>query len=166
MTAYVYGQAPGRKPKEDPRIPFLGGRHGAFLAELAGVDERVLADLFTFRNVLDYYPGPRDGSAGDAFPMDEARASARELMEDWVWGDTVLFAGWNVARAFEFKTTSYYTWSEELVQGVHCVVVPHPSGLNRYWNERKNRVRAQGFWRQAVHEIMMLHPEYEGGMLV
>lgn len=165
MTAYIYGQAPGKKPKEDPRVPFLGGRNGAFLAELAEVDEKVLADLFVFRNVLDYYPGPRTSGKGDAFPLDEARASARRLMDEWVWGDTVLFAGMQVAKAFEFKEVSYFKWGEP-VAGVQAAIVPHPSGINRFWNEARNKTRARGFWRAAVHEVMLLHPEYEGGMLV
>lgn len=165
MTAYIYGQAPGRKPKTDPTVPFLGGPHGAFLAELAGVAESVLADLFTFRNVLDYYPGPREnGMKGDAFPMDEARARARELREDWRWGDTVLFAGMQVAKAFEFKEATFFKWGE--MDGVQCVVVPHPSRVNHFWNGSKNKTRARAFWRSAVHEVMLLHPEYEGGMLV
>lgn len=165
MTAYVYGQAPGKRPKDDPTVPFLGGKHGAFLADLAGVSESVLADLFTFRNVLDYYPGAReDGGKGDAFPMDEARRAASELREDWRWGDTVIAAGWNVARAFGFKQYGYFKWMD--IDGVQCVVAPHPSRLNRYWNDTKQVAAARAFWHQAVHEVMMLHPEYEGGMLV
>ena len=166
MTAYIYGQAPGKKPKVDPRVPFLGGPHGAFLAELAGVDEAVLEDLFTFRNVLDYYPGPNGDGKGDAFPMDEARASARELMEAWCWGDTAIFAGHNVARAFGVaRRYPYFKW-HELVDGVQCVVVPHPSRLNRFWNNGACIARASHFWKLAVHEQMLLHPEYEGGLLV
>lgn len=166
MTAYIYGQAPGKKPKEDPRVPFIGGRNGRFLAELAGVDEKVLADLFVFRNVLDYYPGPNGDGKGDAFPMDEARARARELMDDWCWGDTVLFAGHGVAQAFGTpRRYPYFKWHEP-VHGVQCVVVPHPSGLNRFWNNHALVARASHFWKAAVYEQMLLHPEYEGGMLV
>ncbi len=166
MTAYIYGQAPGKKPKRDPSVPFLGGRHGEFLAQLAGVDESVLADLFTFRNVLDYYPGPNEDGKGDAFPMDEARERARELMDDWHWGDTAVLAGHNVAHAFGVpRRFPYFKWLE-LVGGVQCVVVPHPSRLNRFWNNAACITRASHFWKAAVYEQMLLHPEYEGGMLV
>lgn len=157
MTAWFYGQAPN---KEGNEVPFVGGRNGRFLAELAHVDESVLSDLFTFKNILDYWPGPRKGG-GDAFPMEEARERARVLKEEWSWGDTVLVAGWNAAAAFEIVPKSFLKWVD--VEGVQYAVFPHPSSLNRYWNSGHNRARASRFLVAAIREVLLLRPEYEVG---
>lgn len=166
MKAYIYGQAPGKRPKEDPSVPFVGGPHGRFLAELSGVHEDVFYDLFTFRNVLDYYPGQHESGKGDAFPMDEARARARDLREEWEYGDTILLAGWNVKKAFEIPGNPGYLRWVETPEGAHLAVIPHPSRVSRYWNDNRQVEKARAFMTRAVHEVMMLHPEYEGGMLV
>lgn len=71
-------------------------------------------------NVLDRYPGS-EGPKGDAFPISWARRRARRL----------------------------YPW-EDHPEGFRVAVIPHPSGVNHWWNEPANRRR----FRRFVEEEM------------
>jgi hypothetical protein len=120
-------------------------------------------------NLLDYWPGPGHGK-GSAFPMDEARLKARELVEAiripvprtrlqtvrsfHVWNGVkfykpkvVLLCGHRVASAFMIHRAKYFVTDLECrrVAGLPTVVVPHPSGLNRWWNEPQNREQGKMF---------------------
>ena len=101
-------------------------------------------DAFDLVNLLDRWPGKK--GKGDAFPLDEARASARRLN---LWGKPlVILVGRNVARAFGANSVAYL---EGFLLGyVNAVVIPHPSGLNRWWNDPANTERARRFMRSLL----------------
>lgn len=92
-------------------------------------------------NVLERFPGP-DGAKGDRFPRGRARRRARHLLPS-LRGRTVLLAGKRVAEAFGVNA-EYLTWHEH-PEGFRVVVIPHPSGVNRWWNEPENRRRFRQF---------------------
>jgi hypothetical protein len=56
----------------------------------------------------------------------------------------VLLAGHRVAAAFGVRE-GYLR--EFVLQGVPAAVVPHPSGVNRWWNDPANVARASAFLR-------------------
>lgn len=97
-------------------------------------------------NVLDRYPGS-EGPKGDAFPISWARRRARRLYPR-LRGRTVLLAGKRVATAFGIKS-DYLRW-EDHPEGFRVAVIPHPSGVNHWWNEPANRRR----FRRFVEEEM------------
>lgn len=126
------------------------------------------AELFDFivdtrhANLLGRWPGP--ARRGSAFPMKEARAAAGAFLEviDIVRPEVILLAGRRVAAAFHHNMhhegTDYF---EELeLAGREARVVPHPSGVNRWWNDPANRERARKFleklacrpggWRDSI----------------
>ncbi len=101
-------------------------------------------------NLLAAYPG-REGR-GAAFPIDEAREAAVALSDRLVthpWGKqfgAVFLAGKRVARAWGLATAQYLV--EQPGFPVPTYVVPHPSGINRWWNEPENRAACRALLEQ------------------
>ena len=131
----VIGEAPNRSGAgSDPRDIFATGR----LAEYGDVArfERV--------NVLKSWPGEAGG--GSAFPMTQARPAARELRSCQPIGRPFILVGTRVASAFGCRRRDYeyLEWIEHLDRKL--VVVPHPSGLNRWWNVPENVAAIERFF--------------------
>ena len=119
-------------------------------------------------NLLDYWPG-RDEKKGFNFPMDEGRDAAARLCRELrspsrtsVEGvkfcqfggrmfrppEMVLLAGRRVGRAFCAHSVDYFRVRlDDKVGSVPWVLVPHPSGINHWWNDDANRLGAEMFLR-------------------
>lgn len=143
------GQAASRRG--DPTKP-LTGRPGRKLAGLASMTPMEFY-LSTVRvNLLPRYMGSR--GRGDAFPMREARRNATR-MAPLLDGRTVVFVGRKVADAFGCRK-GWFDWDEGyFVTGdgtvhIHYAVVPHPSGLNRFWNDPYNAREASRFLSELM----------------
>jgi len=84
--------------------------------------------------------------------MMEARMSAAALAHE-LKGRKVIFVGLQVAEAFDaisprfFEWRKYPTFGEPSFQG--CAI-PHPSGINRFWNEPGNQKTARRFFDQLL----------------
>lgn len=142
MKTVIIGQAPSRV--SDPSEP-LSGRSGARLASLAGVDLPAFREFFDRRNMLSEWPGK--AGKGDAWPgAPEARAIAEGLRTGLATRRVVLL-GVNVARAFGFPGEPFL-WARHW-EGVFAFS-PHPSGTNRWWNDRRQVEQARRFWRSLV----------------
>lgn len=86
---------------------------------------------------------------GDAFPMAKAAKLAKKLIDSRRLNHRfVILLGHNVAKAILGTRFQVLLWIP-VVAGFNCVfmaaVVPHPSGINRWWNDRKNRRKAEKF---------------------
>jgi hypothetical protein len=104
------------------------------LVELLDVTEDEYLALFSRKNLLPEWPG--SSGKGDAFPMADASLSAVALSH--VMRDSyLLLLGKNVARAFGLNDVDYF--KEVQRDTLTMMVVPHPSGINRWWNEPSNR---------------------------
>lgn len=134
MDILVIGQAPGRGKPTAP----LAGRAGKKLADLHGVAHAEFMATREVVNLLDRWPGK--AGKGDAFPLAEARE--RAALHDLSRWDRVVFLGKNVARAFNFRAP-FLVWQS--LDGVLCAVVPHTSGINRWWNDADNTEAARRF---------------------
>lgn len=121
----VVGEAPGRT--SDPSRPFAGGRCQTNLERLLGVG---FHDRCRVLNLLRRWPGRTDRK-GSRFPLAAAAAAAGRLELD---GPTVL-VGKRVARAFRLGSAGFFEATE--VRGRPAMVVPHPSGVNLWWNDPK-----------------------------
>lgn len=97
-------------------------------------------------NLLGRWPGPQ--GKGSAFPLAEARAAALAL--DVAGRARVLLAGRRVAAAWPWRAPSDYLRWEAGPGGVLLAVIPHPSGVNRWWNEPEHRDAARRFLRAAT----------------
>ena len=145
MRLVLIGQAPG--PRSGPR-PF-DGRSGDRLATYMGMDGRL--DLFARMeclNLLRSYPGSTGGK-GDRFPRSRAMTAARRLLGR-LEGCSVLLAGKNVAAAFRVRS-DYLAW-EDHVAGGRFAVIPHPSGVNHWWNDEANRHKFRGWADMVLRE--------------
>ena len=148
MKICFVGQSPSRTSDGQP--PFTG-KCGKFLAELMGTTQEQMLKDHDFINVLDYWPGA--GIKGDKFPIPEAKVAAKRKLEQ-LRGRTVVLLGHNVARAFCCERFRYMEWYEirspenfEDVVVPLLTVVPHPSGVNRWYNREENRMVAGKFLR-------------------
>lgn len=103
-------------------------------------------------NLLAEYPGPARSGKGDAFPRSRAAAGARRLAPSLA-GRRAVLLGRAVAGAFRLPgDVPFLTWVEAEVRGVRIsvAVVPHPSGVNTWWNDAGNRRCARRFLRGAL----------------
>jgi uracil-DNA glycosylase len=146
------GQAPSRETEGKP--PFVG-KCGKFLAELLGTTQQQMLLDHDFVNVLDYYPGR--GVGGDKFPRIEARNAAKHKLE-LIRGRIVILLGNNVARAFGAKSFEYGEWymikdDDGKVAVDRMSVIPHPSGINRYYNDPLNRAGVSQFLKGLARAI-------------
>jgi len=148
MRICFIGQAPSRET--DGKSPFTG-KCGKFLAELLGTTQEQMLLDHDFMNVLDRYPGP--SIKGDKFPIPEAKIAARKKLAQ-LRGRAVVLLGNNVARAFDCRSFRYMEWYEIRnpdnyadVMVPLMTVVPHPSGINRWFNREENRLIAAKFLR-------------------
>lgn len=147
MHVVLIGQAPGRT---SGALPF-DGLSGDRLAQHMGLRNRLeLRHLVRCLNLLARYPGPSGKGKGDAFPHGRARSAARCLLASLPveQGQVVLLAGHDVGRACGVELP-YLTWGRS-AHGHRCAVIPHPSGINRWWNEAPNRDRFAAFVRPLL----------------
>lgn len=149
----LLGEAPACRGS--PSHPFDVGRlavptgSGARLAAVLGVPHRLLGELFDVKNLLEH-------ARAGPFPLSEARAAARLILE--TGPPKIVMCGRNVCRAFGFPDLEWCRWTPEYVYAtqdsllVRCVelsVIPHPSGLNRFYNHESNRLLVRRFLREA-----------------
>lgn len=142
MKPILIGQAPSRT--SDPNNPLSAAPLANRLAALLGVSVDEYLNVFDRANVLDYWPGR--GTKGDLFPLAEARVAA-ELMKAKLKDRDVIFLGKKVAEAFRFGF-DYLEWV--CFCGGRAAVLPHPSGIVRWWNSPQNVRLAESFLKSAV----------------
>jgi hypothetical protein len=131
----LVGQAPSRRG--DPRKP-LAGPNGRKIARLAGMsyDELIACRR---RHLNTHYSGKR--SKGDvAFDHATGNVKAADVLMDWRV-ERIVLLGKNVARCFGFRDLPFL--AEISIYGRRFLIFPHPSSVNRWWNERRNERRAR-----------------------
>jgi uracil-DNA glycosylase len=141
----IVGQAPSKSG--DGNKPFSESKRSAKrLAVLLGISSKELGERFCLVNVFDRWPGK--AGKGDAFPVSKARKIVAKMRFEE--SDLVFLAGKNVAKAFGFSRAEYF---EELsLDGARAFVIPHPSGINRWWNDAENTKKASIFMRRKVFD--------------
>lgn len=129
---------------------WAGGQTGRRLAELCGVPYEVLIECARFVNLLGRWPGRARSGTGDAWQPQAARRYAREVVWPLVTErDIVVLLGRKVADAMA-------------VEGEPCglvveagrpwlVTLPHPSGVNRWWNDPQHRRQAVALMQLVAH---------------
>lgn len=156
------GQAPSKSTDKKP--PFIG-RGGMFLAQILGISHEEMLSRFEFVNLLRRWPGYDLSGKGDAFPMAKARLMARRMLPSLL-GRSVVLVGSNVEKAFALPHTVYpchwglynpkdrvhfpiafHTPGKTLEKAGYFAVskIPHPSGINRWWNNPINKEMALDF---------------------
>ena len=147
MKPLFIGQAPGAGANAGDSA--LGGRCGARLARLAGLsDVAAFLRAVDTRNVLAEFPG-RSGRKGDRFPLADARALAHVILAEECEREVIVFIGLAVAAAFAFDQPPC-VWRRIQIPRRSLGVIPHPSGVNVWYNDAANLNAARRFLREAV----------------
>jgi hypothetical protein len=97
---------------------------------------------------------PAEPGSWDADLANEVARNAKNYLLDRGF-DVFVYAGTRVAQAFDFHITGYgYAESDYCVE----VKVPHPSGLNRFWNDALNVEEL----RRRLHSVLCITaPDWE-----
>ncbi|KAJ9471879.1 hypothetical protein DIPPA_18599 [Diplonema papillatum] len=143
----VVGQAPGPSGKA------FQGETPRRLAKICGLSEEELWARFDGVNVLSEFPGRQGGRGnGDRFPPGTARDAARDI--DFTDRPIVLLLGRHVANAFGVKLE--YLETQRLGPDSELIVIPHPSGVNHYWNEPESSALVAATVRRKLRTCGLL----------
>ena len=173
-SVLLVGEAPSRRVYVEERegdSP-LAGTDVSRLAGLAGVSAEDFDRIFARVNLLDEWPGGVDGG-GSSFPVDRARLRACLLSGcewdrsagKWMFSgtedeskcrgnvfatyDRVVMLGRRVFSCFSHPVGRGFKpeWFVWMANPRMFCVVPHPSGVSRWWNDSSNVEKARVFWR-------------------
>lgn len=150
MRPLFIGEAPSPSTSRFGSHPLVG-MTGARLAAWAGVSPAEFRRRCGCVNLFDRVPQRWD------------RRSAEDRAA-WLWVelckphdgtgrelrgvDVVVLLGDKVADAFRCRSVRPFTVSQ--TSGPAIAVMPHPSGLNHYWNDEANVRRAERFLRRLL----------------
>jgi hypothetical protein len=133
VTAQIIGEAPNVSGKE-----MYETRSGVRMYDLSGDVQLPWQNLF------------------DAYPLPWSLPEARERADAWVFlyghatGPLVLL-GARVCAAFGVEEVEWLGWYRRPDLGCAMIAFPHPSGLNHWWNDASNRVRARDLMQAVAH---------------
>lgn len=139
----LVGENPGMKTHPDlPLFPWPASSSAGRLLEMSRMTPgQYLGSLYR-RNLCD--------TRGD-FHRDDAAERAREILTalfDLPKTLRVVLCGYKVARAFSLPEQFWTRF--RLESRHHCVVIPHPSGLNRVYNTWSARESTREWLRWAA----------------
>lgn len=146
MKPLIVGEAPSKN--EITETP-LEGRVGRRLAELAGLPYDAYLDYFDRVNLL--HVRQDEAEKGFTFDLPAAREAVARMRQDGTLRDrSVILLGHRVAEAFGVARSLKYFHACPTGQGGLVWLMPHPSGINRWWNDRENKKSAEAFLRGLV----------------
>jgi len=147
----LVGQAPSMRGSEVCRAA-LGGPVGRKLMEVLGCDLRSYVRGFRRLNLVQSFPGRTNGA--DAFDAAEAGMAWARLREN-VAQRMVVLLGAKVADVATVGLWRAHGWCAPFDHlQVRMMVVPHPSGLNRWWNDPANTAAATIALRRFCAEAL------------
>lgn len=167
----LLGESPNPATDGRPELWLLpdntGVRHSAnLLLERCGLTLEQYLGLFARDNVLHQVPPP-DKRGGFSFPLDQARQQAGRVMDLASEHAGMVVLGRRASRVFHWYRPSatagrrhvardhlaYFNWymasasGDPMDSSVRATVVPHPSGINRWWNRSDHRFEAERFFK-------------------
>lgn len=151
MNVLFVGQAPGRRAPRTARA-FGGPGAGSRLAKLCGLTHGEFLSRCRTANLIKGWPG-KNGK-GDAFPFAVARRGLHRIIKTDLWrdADRIVFVGQGVARVVLPNISTVMVKRPCEWYFSRFAYLPHPSGVNRWYNDRSNTRRAETFLRALVKE--------------
>jgi len=123
------GQAPGSKNSQ----PFVG-RSGCRLAAFLDVTVEDMFAKHNFVNLVDQWQGKV--GKGDAFKVERGVDLNAKIADAVGMSVAVVFCGSGVAKALKITQPLLDKFE---YGGKPAMVLPHPSGVNRWWNDMQKR---------------------------
>ena len=145
MKILVIGQGPSKSYRGTKALEGKGS--GDKLAKLCGLTPEEFFRFSVTLNLFEDFQG-KNGK-GDHFPMELAKQRAKAIVYRWWAHSKVILLGRGVAEAFGKKDAEILTWHHAGIPFCEFAVVPHPSGINRWWNDPVHRITASLFLRDA-----------------
>src|SRR5258708_4171208 len=146
MKPLIVGEAPGKGGDASKPVE---GRVGARLAACAGLTFEEFLTTFDRVNLLQEQP--QDNGNGTDFNIKAAGRRARELELSLEQLPLVMLLGKRVAAAFRMTRVEYF--QAAFIGTVPTFVVPHPSGINRWYNDLDNELQMIRFMRGIVMRL-------------
>jgi hypothetical protein len=160
----LLGESPAAGTQHDPESWLAPGSSASAdrLLKFTGYDAETYLRTFDRDNLLHHLP-KRSGK-GRSFPLSRAKRQVGRVF--WERPDSnqrIVMLGRRVAIAFnwyrwnkivgpirhrELKYLKWYRIMDQYGFLLWAAVVPHPSGVNRWWNDANNRRRARKFFRE------------------
>lgn len=142
------GQAPSKKTVGQAA---LSGRSGAVLADMLDLDQVTFLNRFVRVNLNREFCEKREKSRGDSFDQNEGESRAQLLLGLGLRRFVLL--GSKVSTCFgivyePLKLISTY----DSPHNREFLILPHPSGLNHWYNDKKNKVAAKIALTKFVYE--------------
>jgi len=125
------------------------GRSGRRLEKLIGLPAGTLHRFFDLRNALKAWPG-HTGQRGDAFPERRAAKGLLKIVHGMEEGASAIVCSRRLALSIGLEAAPC-TWVRTDAE-TYLGVLPHPSGVNRWWNDPKHRRDAAVFMKMAAAE--------------
>lgn len=154
----IVGQAPSRSSDGQP--PFHG-RSGERLASVLSMPWPEFASTFRLANLIGSWPGYHKGNGhgkpdgkrrhgGDHFdPRSSTATCAAALLLSYERGGVMILCGRAVALAFAIpRTAPMLSW--RVMHGCMVGIIPHPSGVNHWWNARGRATLVRAFLQQGL----------------
>ena len=146
----LVGQAPSRtgvNPLEALTPTSSSGK----LMNLMGLTEDEYMTSFQRVNLIDEYPGPLASGKGDKFPLRQARDKAKRILQQ-MSEYHILCIGKRVGQCFNLDQC--FVWEDRIqcypLTRNRIAMIPHTSGLNRFYNDPRNLDRAKAFLREDL----------------
>lgn len=143
MKPLLIGEAPS---KNEPWPRPLEGRVGQRLARFAGISFEEYLERFDRVNLLDVRQDTKE--KGFEFDRYTATINANNIMASLSNERVVVLLGKRVADAV--GAVGPYFWLHRLERGITLYVVPHPSGVNRLFNDPVVCQRMEYFMRSLL----------------
>ena len=165
MRTLIVGVAPARSSRPgDPA--FAGSASGRRIERLLGLQPGGLLGHCETVNLYDEWPGEAD-AGGDAVPparaMSEAAAAVRLALMSSEEAVVAILCGRAVADAFGLGSHAPLDVVRPRASPLLTyLVLPHPSGTSRWWNDKSNVAAAAAAIRALVPEGASLFNQEEG----
>lgn len=140
----IIGEAPSKNETTEHPIE---GRVGKRLATCCGMTLQDFLKHFDRVNLLHVRQDTKE--KGFEFDAKAGKAAADELRKSFQPDQVVLFLGGRVSEAFGVHGPYF---EQRVVNGINtrAFIVPHPSGVNRWWNDPANLAQMNTFMRSIV----------------
>lgn len=145
LRTVVVGHSPSHI--SDPAVPLVSGQTGLTLAEIAGLSVRWWSFLFDCVNLFPEAPVTQSSRT--------LREGAAIRLAPRVRGRRAILLGREVADAFgvERETPLVWTVSRCTWTRIECVVLPHSSPLNPWWQDPGHRAAARRILREEAARV-------------